>query len=61
MPLSDASIEYAQVVINLGDGADRGARIASRGFLLNADGRRQAGEIIDIGFLQLAKELPRVT
>ena len=37
---------------------ERGLR-AGR-LLLNADGRRQAGQVIDVGLLQLAEELPGV-
>ena len=58
--LADAGVEDAQVVVDLGDGADGRARIAARGLLLNADGRRQAGQVIDVGLVQLAEELAGV-
>ena len=60
MALADAGVEDAQVIVDLGDGADGGARIAAGRLLLDADGRRQAGEVIDIRLLQLAEELPGV-
>ena len=43
MALADAGVEDAQVVVDLGDGADGRARIAAGRLLLDADGRRQAG------------------
>ena len=58
--LADAGVEDAEVIVDLGDGADGGARIAAGGLLLDADRRRQAGEVIDIRLLQLAEELPGV-
>ena len=58
--LADAGVEDAQVVVNLGDGADGRARVAAGRLLLDADGRRQAAEVIDVGLLQLAEELPGV-
>ena len=61
MAQADASIKDAEVIVNFGDGADGGARIAAGGFLLNADGRRQTGEVIDIRLLQLAEKLPGIT
>src|SRR5262249_11046651 len=58
--LADAGVEDAQVVVDLGDGADGRARVAAGRLLLDADGRRQAGEVIDVGLLELAEELPGV-
>ncbi len=58
--LADAGEEDAQVVVDLGDGADGRARIAAGRLLLDADGRRQAAEVIDVGLLQLAEELAGV-
>lgn len=60
MSLTDARVENAKVIVNLGDGANRGARIFTGGFLLNADRGRQPAEVIDVGFLELAKKLTRV-
>ena len=58
--LADAGVEHAQVVVNLGDGADGRARVAAGGLLLDADGRRQAAEVVDVGLRQLAEELAGV-
>ena len=60
MSLADAGVKDAQVIVDLGDRADRGARILAGRLLLNADGWRQASQIIDIGLLQLAEELAGV-
>ena len=60
MSLADAGVEHAQVVVDLGDRADGRARIAAGRLLLDADGRRQAGEVIDVGLVHLAEELPGV-
>ena len=57
MALADAGVQDAQVVVDLGDGADGGAGIAGGGLLLNADGRRQAAQQIDVGLLHLPHEL----
>ena len=40
--LADAGVEQAQVVVDLGDRADRRARVVRRRLLLDGDGRRQA-------------------
>ena len=55
-----AGVEQAQVVVDLGDGADGGARVVAGGLLLDADGRRQALDDIDIGFVHQLQELPRI-
>jgi hypothetical protein len=48
------------VVVDLGDGADRRARIARRGLLLDRDGRRQPLDRLDVGLLHLVEELASV-
>ena len=58
--LADAGVEDAQIIVDLGDGADGGARIAAGRLLLDADGRRQAGEVIDVGLADVAQELAGV-
>jgi hypothetical protein len=47
--------------VDLGDGADGGARIARGGFLLDGDGGRQAVDLIDVRLLHHLQELPRVS
>ena len=49
------------VVVDLGDGADRRARIARGGFLLDGDGGRQAVDLVDVRLLHHLQELPRVS
>ena len=53
---ADARIEDAHVVVDLGDRADRRARVARGRLLLDGDRRRQALDRIDVGlFHQLEK------
>src|SRR5262249_28668427 len=58
VPRADSGVKDAQVIVNLGDGADGRARVASRRFLLNTDRRRQPRQVIDVGLLQLPEKLP---
>src|SRR5262245_2925374 len=57
MSLADAGEQDAQIIVYLGDRADGRARVLAGGLLLDADGRRKAGEIVNIRLLQLAEEL----
>ena len=58
--LADARVEQAQVVVDLGDGADGGARVARRRLLVDGDGRREAVDRVDVGLLHHLEELARV-
>ncbi len=58
--LTDPRVEQAQVVINLGDGADRRSRIMGDGFLLDGYRWREALYRIDVGFLHQRQELARI-
>ncbi len=60
MALADAGVEDAQIVVDLGDGTDGRARIAAGGLLLDADGRRQTSQVIDVRLLQLTEKLPGI-
>ncbi len=53
-------VEQAQVVVDLGDGADRGAGIVSRGLLLDRDGRRQPLDEIHVRLVHQLQELAGV-
>jgi hypothetical protein len=55
-----AGVEQAQVVVDLGDGAHRGARVVAGGLLLDGDGRRQALDQVHVGLFHQLQELPRV-
>ena len=55
-----AGEEQAQVVVDLGDRADRGARVAVGRLLVDRDRRRQALDEVDVGLVHLAEELPGV-
>ena len=57
---ADARPEEPHVVVDLGDGADRGARVLRGGLLLDGDGRRQAVDLVDVRLLHHFKELPGV-
>ena len=56
----DAREQQAQVVGDLGDRADRRARVAPDALLLDRDRRRQALDGVAVGLLHLLEELPRV-
>ena len=49
-----------QIVVNLGNGADGGARIVRGGFLFNGNGRRQPLDVIHVGLFHQRQELPGV-
>ncbi len=57
---ADARPQQPHVVVDLGDGADGGARIARGGFLLDGNGRRQPVDLVDVRLLHHLQELPRV-
>ena len=57
---ADGGVEKAEVVVDLGDGADGGARAAAGGLLLDGDGRAEAFDGVDVGALDLVEELARV-
>ena len=52
--------EQAEVVVDLGDRADRGPRVAVGRLLVDRDRRRQALDEVDVGLVHLAEELPGV-
>ena len=52
---ADARPEQPQVVVDLGDGADRRARVVPGGLLLDRDGRREALDRVDVGLLHQAR------
>ena len=53
-------VEQAQVVVDLGDGADRRARVARRGLLVDRDRRAEAVDRVDVRLLHHLEELARV-
>jgi hypothetical protein len=57
---ADVGKQQAEVVVDLGDGAHRGARVGAGGLLFDRDRGRQALDQIDVGLLDLVQELPRV-
>ncbi len=56
----DPGPEQAQVVVDLGDRADRGAGVPRRGLLVDRDRRRQALDRVHVGLVHLAQELAGV-
>ncbi|MOA05679.1 hypothetical protein D3C78_1252890 [compost metagenome] len=57
---ADAGVEQAQVVVDLGDGADRGARVVRGGLLFDGDRRRQAFDGVDVRLFHHRQELPGI-
>ncbi len=57
---ADAREQQAQVVVDLGDGADGGARVLRGRLLLDGDRRRQPVDVVDVGLLHHLEELARV-
>jgi hypothetical protein len=55
-----ARVEQAQVVVDLGDGAHRRARIPRGGLLVDRDRRGQPLDRVDVGLLHHLEELTRV-
>src|SRR5207302_1500012 len=55
--LADRGIEQTEIVVDFGDGADRGTRAAGGRLLLDGDGRREAVDRVDVGTLHLVDEL----
>ncbi len=54
---ADAGKEQAHVVINFGDGAHSGTRIAAGGFLLDGNGGREAIDLVHVRLLHHFEEL----
>jgi hypothetical protein len=57
--LADAGEEEAQVVVDLGGGADGGARVAAAGALLDGDRGGEALDEVGVGLGELGEELAR--
>ena len=57
---ADARPEQAHVVVDLGDGADRGARIVGGGLLLDGDGGREPLDRVHVRLLHELQELPGI-
>ena len=56
----DAGVEQPQVVVDLGDGADRRTRVAGGRLLVDGDGGRKALDEVHVGLVHLAQELAGV-
>ena len=57
---ADAGIHQTQIVVDLGDGTHSGTGVVAGGLLVDADGRRQAGDLIHIRLFHLAQEHPGI-
>ena len=55
-----AGEQQAQVVVDLRDGAHRGARVSRGGLLVDGDGRGEAVDAVQVRLVHLAEELARV-
>ena len=53
---ADTSEEEAKIIINFGDGRDGRARIAAGGLLVDRNGRGEASDHVDVGFVHNAEE-----
>ena len=53
-------VQQTQVVVDLGDGADGGARVVGRRLLLDGDGGREPLDVVHIGFVHHGEELPGI-
>src|SRR5260370_42579754 len=60
MRQANGGIDYAEVIVNFRDGADRGARRARGSFLLDGDRGRKPFDDVDLGAFHLVEKLPRV-
>ena len=58
--LADAGEQQPQVVVDLGDRADGGPRVAARGLLIDGHRRGQSVDEVHVGLVHLAEELPGV-
>ena len=56
----DAGVQQSQVVVDLGDRADRGARVSARGLLVDRDCRAEAVDRVDVRLLHHLEELAGV-
>ncbi|MPM67874.1 hypothetical protein SDC9_114799 [bioreactor metagenome] len=55
-----ARIQQAQVIMDLGDRAHRGARVVAGGLLLDADGGRQAFDQVHVRLVEPPQKLARI-
>ena len=55
-----ARVQQAQVVVDLGHRADSRTRVVAGRLLLDADGRRQPFDHVDVGLVHQLQELPRI-
>ena len=58
--VADAGEEQPEVVVDLGDRADRRARVLGGGLLVDRDRGRESLDEVDVGLVHLAEELPGV-
>src|SRR5262249_10948656 len=59
--LSQSRVEDAQIIVDLRHRADGRARALAGRFLLDADGRGQPGDVLDLWFLHLPEKLPGIS
>ena len=60
MGTTGAGVEEADVVVDLGDGADGGAGVVACALLVDGDSGAEAFDVVDIGLLHAAEELAGV-
>ncbi len=59
--LADPGKQQTQVVVNFGDGADRGARVVGSGLLFDGDGRGEPLDVIHVRLLHQGEELAGIS
>ena len=57
---ADSGVQEAQVVVDLGDRANRGSRVAAGRLLVDRDGWGQPLDHVDVGLVHLPEELPGI-
>src|SRR5579884_2686456 len=57
---ADARVEEAEIVVDLGDGANSRPRVARRGLLVDRDRGRETIDVVDVRLLHHLEELARV-
>ena len=52
--------QQPQIIVDLGDRADRRTRVVAGALLVDRNGRRKARDVLDVGLVHLPQELARV-
>ena len=61
MGCPDPAEKEAEVIVDFGDGTDRRPRVVGNPFLLDRDGGRKAGNVIDIRLVEHPEKLAGIS